>query len=273
MIYKTFLPSTYLNNFVRNYTVIHFQFRKNEIPPTKQRSPKPEQKIVFYIKGSVNLTDTQNGRTRKPPSVAIYSHQISKRNLELSPEFLALIVFLQPGVLHRLIGIPMFDFPSGYVDAELFFGTEVRLISEQLATVESPSLMIPIIEQFMLSKCKQLNAKNAIDLVASHILSDPRSFSLDALADQANLSSKQFYRNFMHRIGMTPKYFSRLTRFNHAYQLKLINPATTWSSIAQEYGYTDYHHLEKEFKEFIGVTPNEWINTELKAPERQLKLR
>jgi AraC-like DNA-binding protein len=273
MIYRTFLPSPYLNNFVRNYTVIHFQFRKNEILPTKQRSPKPEQKIVFYIKGFVNILDPQSGRTRKPPPVAIYNHQISKRSLEVSPEFLALIIYLQPGVLHRLIGIPLFDFPSDYVDAELFFGTEVRLISEQLAAIESPWLMIPIVEQFMLSKCKLLIARNAIDLVANHILSDPRSFSLDSLADQANLSSKQFYRNFIQRIGMAPKYFSRLTRFNHAYQFKLINPATTWSSIAQEYGYTDYHHLEKEFKEFIGVTPNEWINTELKAPERQLKLR
>ena len=252
---------------------MHFQFQKNEIPPTKQRSPKPEEKIVFYIKGFVNLPDTQNGCKRKPPPVAIYSHQVSRRSLEVSPEFLALIVFLQPGVLHRLMGIPMFDFPGDYVDAELFFGTEVRVISEQLAAVESPSLMIPIVEQFMLSKCKQLIAGSAIDLVANHILSDPRTFSLDALADQANLSSKQFYRKFVQRIGMAPKYFSRLTRFNHAYRFKLINPATTWSSIALEYGYTDYHHLEKEFKEFIGVTPNEWIDTELKAPERQLKLR
>lgn len=273
MIYKTFLPSPCLGDVVRNYTVIHFQFNQNEVPPTKQRSPKPEQKIVFYIKGVVNLPDPKTNQTRTPPPVAIYNHQIDKRNLQVTSEFLALIIFLQPGVLHRLMRFHMSDFPGVYLDAELFFGTEVRLISEQLAAAESPLSMISIVEQFLLSKCKGLIARSPIDAVADHILCDPTSFSLDALADQANLSKKQFYRNFIQRIGMAPKLFSRLTRFNHAYQYKLAYPATTWSSIAQEYGYTDYHHLEKEFKEFIGATPKLWINTELKAPERLLKLR
>ncbi|MBX2969788.1 MAG: AraC family transcriptional regulator [Cyclobacteriaceae bacterium] len=273
MIYKSFLPSPCLSDFVRNYTVINFDFTKNETPPTKHRSPKPEQKIVFYIKGRVNLLETQNGRTRTPPPVSIYNHQRDKRNLQVTSEFLAFIIYLQPGVLHRLLEIPMSNFPGDYLDAELVFNTEVRLISEQLAAAESPLLMISVIEQFLLSKSKRLVDRSPIDAVAKYILSGPTSFSLDAIANQANLSTKQFYRNFVQRIGMTPKLFSRLTRFNHAYQYKLVNPATTWSSIAQEYGYTDYHHMEKEFKEFIGATPKEWVNTELKAPERLLKLR
>lgn len=273
MMYKAFLPSPFLCDFVRNYTIIHFQFDQQAAPPPKQRSPKPEQKIVFYIKGSVSLPDLQTGQVRTPPPVTIYSHQRDKRSLQVSSHFLALIIYLQPGVLHRLIGLPMSEFPNEYVDAELFFNTEVRLVSEQLAAAESPNAMISIVEQFLLSKCKRLIERSPIDAVANHILTDPTSFSLDALADQANLSTKQFYRNFVQRIGITPKLFSRMTRFNHAYQYKLLHPMTTWSSIAQEYGYTDYHHLEKEFKEFIGVTPTAWINTELKAPERLLKLR
>lgn len=272
MIYKTFPPSPQLNDVVRNYTIIHFQFNGNQAPPPKQRSPKPEQKIVFYVKGSVNLPDTPSGRIYQPPPIAIYTHQLSKRNLQVTPEFLALIVYLQPGALHRLMGISMSAFPGAYLDAELLFGTGVRLVSEQLAAATSPSVMIPIVEKFMLG-CKQQIKGSMIDTIAGHILSDPASFSLDTLAGQANLSSRQFYRNFLQRIGMTPKLFSRLTRFNHAFRSRLMKPSVSWSSIALEYGYTDYHHLEKEFKEFIGVTPNEWIAAEMQAPERQLNLR
>lgn len=273
MLYKSFLPSPDLANFVRNYTIIHFQFNQNEVPPTKQRSPKPEQKIVFYIKGTVNLVSPQNGKVHIPSPVTIYSHQRDKRCLQVTSEFLALIIYLQPGVLNQLLGIPMPEFPDEYVDAELFFSSDVRLISEQLSEADSPLLMISVIEKFLMSKCKNLILRNPIDAIANQILSDPTSFSLDALAYQANLSTKQFYRNFVKRIGMTPKLFCRLTRFNYAYQFKLTNPSTTWSSIAIEFGYTDYHHLEKEFKEFLGATPKEWINTELMAPERILKLR
>lgn len=273
MVYKSFLPSPFLSQFVRNYTIIHFQFNIDQPPPVKQRSPKPEQKIVFYIKGNVNLPDPKTGAMRKPPPVSIYSHQLDRRSLHISSEFFALIIFLRPGALHRMIRLPMSEFQPAYSDAELFFGTEVRLVTEQLAEADSPAMMIAIAEQFLFERCKMLNKTSLVDTVASSVLADPASFSLDAMAEQACLSTKQFYRKFVDRIGITPKLFSRLSRFNHAYQYKLNHPHVGWSSIAQEYAYTDYHHLEKEFKNFLGLTPKEWIDAELRAPERILKLR
>lgn len=273
MVYQSFLPSPSLSEFVRNYTIIHFQFNLHERPPVKQRSPKPEQKIVFYIKGSVTLPDPNGGPMRTPPPVALYSHQKDRKSLHISSEFLALIIFLKPGALHRLIGLPMSEFQQGYCDAELFFGTDVRLVTEQLAEAANHSLMISVAEQFLLAKCQTRYIKSTVDAIASSVLKDPTSFSLEVMAEQACLSPKQFYRKFVDRIGMTPKLFSRLSRFNQAYQYKLSHPHLAWSSIAQEYAYTDYHHLEKEFKSFLGVTPTEWIDAELAAPERILKLR
>lgn len=271
-MYKAYMPGAALRDVVRNYTIIHFQFDANQAPPPKQRSPKPEQKLVFYINGSVHLQDA-HGTTRTPPPVAIYSHQTEKKNLKVSSDFYAFIVYFQPGVLHRLLHLPMTEFPGEYIDAENFFGTDLRFVNERLAAATDPMQMIAIVEQFLLTHHKKLIAPNAVDAVANYILHDPVAFSLDALADQANLSTRQFYRRFIQRIGLTPKFYSRLTRFNRAYHYKLIHPAVTWSAIAQEYGYTDYHHLEKEFKEFIGTTPKAWIVAELSAPERLLRLR
>jgi AraC-like DNA-binding protein len=115
--------------------------------------------------------------------------------------------------------------------------------------------------------------QHPVDMVATELLADPASFSLNRVAQQACLSTRQFHRTFTRRIGMSPKLFSRLSRFNHAYRYKLIHHDARWSSIAQEFNYTDYHHLEKEFKQFTGLTPEEWLKAELSAPERILKLR
>jgi AraC-like DNA-binding protein len=166
----------------------------------------------------------------------------------------------------------MNEFSDEYCDAEIFFGNEIRLINEQLAEAITGEAMVNIVERFLLSKYR-VERKHAIDVVATHLLSHPTSFSLGQMADEACLSTKQFYRNFVQRIGISPKFFSRLSRFNRAYQYKLAHQDVSWSSIAQEFSYTDYHHLEKEFKSFLGVTPTEWIKIEHKAPERILKLR
>lgn len=191
----------------------------------------------------------------------------------MDAEFSAFIIFLQPGVLYRLIQLPMQEFPNGSFDAELFFGNEVKAVLDQLACADGSSSMISIIEQFLIAKCKQLKVKNSIDTIAGYLLADPTHFSLDAIAAQACLSPKQFYRRFTARIGMSPKLYSRLSRFNHAHRYKITHPFVSWSSIAQEFRYTDYHHMEKEFKQFAGHTPQEWLNIELAAPERILRLR
>ena len=273
MLYKSFSPSLSLTEFVRNYTIIHLQFNATEPAPFKQRSPKPEQKIVFYIKGIPAIHNPATGSIQTPPPVCIFSHQSDKRVFRLTTEFFAFIIYLQPGVLHRLTRLPMIELLHEYCDAELFFGTEVRTVSEQLAAAISYSSMVSVAEQFLLSKCRKLPMTSSIDTIAHHLLVDPTTFSLENIAQQACLSTKQFYRKFTERIGISPKLFSRLSRFNHAYRYKRAHPYISWSSIAQEFQYTDYHHMEKEFKEFTALTPQEWTKTHLTAPERVLKLR
>ncbi|RYY14692.1 MAG: AraC family transcriptional regulator [Chitinophagaceae bacterium] len=273
MMYKSFLASLPLSEFVRNYIIIHLPFRPYEPNLSKQRSPKPEQKIVFYLKGLPAFYNPITGSSQTPPRVSILSHQRDPKTIRLASEFFAFIIFLKPGVLHRLIRLPMTDFPDAAIDAELFFGTEVRLVSEQLASATNHISMISIAEQFLLPKCTQLGTSNLIGMISLKILNDPTTFSLDLVAREACLSTKQFYRRFTEQIGISPKLFSRMSRFNHAYRYKLSHADMSWSAIAQEFCYTDYHHMEKEFKEFTGLTPHVWTNTHLSAPERILKLR
>jgi len=271
MFCKSILPSPPLQEFVRNYKILHLKFNNSYIIPFKHRPPKAEQGIVFYVKGFVDLQNT--GSSQIPAPVSVFSHQTDKKRFQVTPEFLMFTIFLHPGVLHRLIHMPVVDLNQSYHDAELFFGTEVRMITEQLAEVVDYSSMVPIVETFLLTKFRKLQMSNAVDDVANYLLADPTAFSLDSIARQACLSSKQFYRKFVERIGISPKFYSRITRFNQAYQYKIAHPDVYWSSIAQKFCYTDYHHLEKEFKEFTELTPNDWIIENQAAPERILQLR
>ncbi|HEY5746468.1 MAG TPA: helix-turn-helix domain-containing protein [Chryseolinea sp.] len=205
--------------------------------------------------------------------MALFNHPLDRKSFQVTPDFFALVVYLKPGALYRLIRLPMTGFSPECCDAALFFGNEVRQVHEQLAETGRVPAMIAIVEKFLLSKCRQVGTQSPVDVIAARVLSDPTFFSLDAMADEACLSTRQFYRKFVERMGISPKFFSRLSRFNLAYQYKLRHPGVTWSSIAQEFSYTDYHHMEKEFKSFLGLTPGEWVKTELAAPERILKLR
>ncbi|MET0244324.1 MAG: helix-turn-helix domain-containing protein [Flavitalea sp.] len=273
MIFKSYQPCQSLREFVRNYTIINMQFADMDASPLKQRSPKAEQKIAFYLKGSPLISSPSSGEKHIPPNVSIYSHQIEQKDLKLSADFFAFIIFLKPGVLHRLLRLPMNQLSGVAVDAELFFGSEVRQISEQLEAAGTYSSMVAVADNFLARKCTQLKMNDPLDCIATGLLSDPVNFSLNEVARQACMSPRQFFRRFTEHIGITPKLFSRLSRFNLAYKYKIDHPLISWSAIALEFGYTDSHHLDKEFKEFSGRTPQEWLNTHLNAPERILRLR
>jgi len=273
MIFKSISSSPALQEFVRNYTLIHLQFDATRPVPFKHRPPKPEQGIVFYIKGHVNLQNFVTGRQQVPSKVSLFTHQLDRKIFQVSSEFFMFTVFLRPGILHRLINVPSTELNQDYHDAEIFFGTEVREVTEQLYAATTFSSMVAIIECFLLPRFNQMKKGTSVDEIANYLLADPTRFSLDDIARQACLSSKQFYRRFVERIGLSPKFFSRMTRFNLAYHYKIAQPNVSWSSVAQEFCYTDYHHLEKEFKEFTGLTPNEWLKQSEASPERVLQLR
>ena len=273
MIFKSISPGPALQEFVRNYTLIHLKFNAAQPVPFKHRPPKPEQGIVFYIKGFVNLQNSVTGHRQTPPTVSLFTHQTDRKIFQVSSDFFMFTVFLRPGVLHRLISVPSVELDQDYHDAELFFGTEVREVTEQLCAATTFSSMVTIIEDFLLPKFNLMKKGSPVDEIASYLLADPTRFSLDDIARQACLSTKQFYRRFVERIGLSPKLFSRMTRFNLAYHYKIAHMDASWSSVAQEFCYTDYHHLEKECKEFTGVTPNEWVKQSRASPERVLQLR
>ena len=79
--------------------------------------------------------------------------------------------------------------------------------------------------------------------------------NVDQLAYDANMSIRTFERHFIDQVGISPKLFCNITRFNYALALKFKNPQLDWTSIASTCGYYDQMHLIKDFKKFAGYTP------------------
>jgi AraC-like DNA-binding protein len=60
------------------------------------------------------------------------------------------------------------------------------------------------------------------------------------------------------RIGISPKLFVRIVRFEWAMKIKNEHPERSWSEIAQDCNYTDSSHLLREFKEFAEFPPSKF---------------
>jgi AraC-like DNA-binding protein len=81
---------------------------------------------------------------------------------------------------------------------------------------------------------------------------------IDSLAADLNVTPRRLERHFLEHIGMTPKLFSRLVRFDRAVRDLQLRGETPWSQFALAHGFSDQAHFINEFREFAGISPSEF---------------
>jgi AraC-like DNA-binding protein len=273
MIFKDFRPRPQLEEFVEVYHLRHFVFSSHIKLPFKPYPPRPEQCIAFYPRGSELTEVIPDGSIIKKPRSVITGQFTNRINRYSSNEFMIFIVVFKPGALHRLTGISFHHVMNKHIDLEAVFPTETRRVNERLNSSNDYTEMISIIEAYLLSMAKNIKIESRpSDQVVLLLANKPQKYSLDWLARQACLSPRQLERKFYQYLGICPKTFARIVRFDQSYNMRLKNPKDDWLSIAAACGYHDYQHMVRDYKAFANATPNMLFDEEHKAPERILGL-
>ncbi|MGH7526379.1 MAG: AraC family transcriptional regulator [Gemmatimonadales bacterium] len=79
--------------------------------------------------------------------------------------------------------------------------------------------------------------------------------SVDAWSCALGCSARTLERHFGRFVGLSPKEFSRVRRFQRALRLARTRPSLRWAVIAARTGYSDQAHLVREFRQFAGSAP------------------
>lgn len=263
-----------LGEFILRYEVFRFVFGHDVSPPVKYHTPRPEHSLAFYPREAQRFSyiDSNN--------IITYPHAIvnGMHNVPIyrygAHDFLAIRVVFQPGALYRLTAIPSVELTNTFVDAEAIWGRDIRLVSERLNSTDELADMLAIIELFLIGLTQSFRKSyHAIDATSRLILQQQQPISLGQLADQSCLSIRQFIRKFEERIGLSPKQFDRVARFDKAYRMRNKYPNLDWLSIALACGYYDHQHLAKDCKELTYLSPTSFFTQDQKAPEYAFGLR
>ncbi len=97
----------------------------------------------------------------------------------------------------------------------------------------------------------------ALALARFHGASD--DIRVGAVAAESGLSRRRFIEAFVEEVGFTPKLYLRLQRFNRVLGRVFGAEAVDWSEIAYLHGYADQPHFNREFREFSGLTPSQYL--------------
>ena len=163
---------------------------------------------------------------------------------------------------------PFYPFPLGeltdlVVEADLPFGRKFHDVREQLLYAKSVDEMFKLVEGFLLQQARddlreEIPAR-CIEYALSSIIREPSIQRIQQLGEEIGYSQKHFIDLFKQQVGVTPKGYLRIMRFQKAICAIESNKSISWKRIALESGYYDQAHFIHDFKHFSGFTPSEYI--------------
>ena len=269
MVLQEYAPSLMLSEHIRTFRLVHYEFKLDGALPSKAYPPRPEQCLSFYARDFETVEYQNSGTKTGNLSAVLFGHQTEVTNRFVGNNFLLIQVVFKPGGLYRLTGIPSNYLTNQYIDAETVFSKEIKQVNDKINDCKTFLQMIAVVEAFLLQELKRKAFDiHPLDIATTNLFASESIPNVDTLAKKSYQSTRHFERHFKERMGISPKYFLKVLRFENAFRMKNRNPQLDWLSIAVNCGYYDYQHLARDYKDLTGLTPNQFHLMDLKAPER-----
>jgi AraC-like DNA-binding protein len=197
--------------------------------------------------------------------------------LLLRPSGLAAMlgISFHPHGAARLLRVPMCELTDSAVGlADLaFLGARPLLLAlERLRESYSLRVGLAALDGVLQPFAERSSVSD--DPVAHAVLEMERSGGLvriRGLADRLSWSSRQLQRRFRDAVGISPKLFCRMQRFQRVFAA-MDHRSSDWVNAAVDCGYYDQAHLIRDYREFSGKTPTSLPSQEMDLSRRFVRV-
>ena len=256
--FRKYEPSDTQKSIIREFQILHIKWDGADPlpPPFITCLANTEQNLYFYPRDPIKVLNNIDSDGIIAPSANITGPKNRPVGLKFGDDYLMIKVAFLPTGLYRLLKFSMQKTVNTGLNAIEFLSHEIELVNNQLVQSSSYDEMIEIASVFIDKQLqKGIAPEEPIDLVAIKMLDPSAKNTIPEWASMACLSLRQFERSFANRVGISPKMYIRIVRFEHAMKIKNTSPEKSWSDIAKECKYDDSSHLLREFKQFAEFAP------------------
>jgi AraC-like DNA-binding protein len=167
-------------------------------------------------------------------------------------------VHFRPGGAARLLGLRPGEIADAHVGLDEVWGPRATQLRERLCASSAEQERFRILEEALTARLPRGPHERSAVRAALSALDRP-GVAVGAVARQLELSRRRLIEIFTEDVGMTPKRYARVRRFQRALALATRSPTPTWTQLALECGYFDQAHLCREWAELTGVSPGELL--------------
>ena len=255
MRYQKFKPAAALVPFIECY----FIWEGDAVDGLKVQSPPSGFSSMVFNYRAPYLASVYQGRLSEVPRCFVSGQFTSNYTLELKGKIGMAGIVLRPCSLYNFFRIRMSQFVNARVSISFIPGLPEEILYTAVANQSSDEDRVKILEELMLSYLTVGKSNlSVIDEAVDYIDNSKGCMSIEAVAEHLQISRRYLEKKFLEKVGVSPKFYSRLKRFGALSNKIVHSEKIDWQEIVIEYGFHDQSHLVKEFIEFNQMNPSQY---------------
>lgn len=181
---------------------------------------------------------------------------------QIDPAQTVLTIHFRPGGASAFLPAPLHDLEDECVGLEAIWGRAASNLRGRLIDAGSMRERAGMVESFLLARMRSRDpAVGAVLQVAEH----RPSLRVAEACTLTGLSARRLISAFRSEVGLTPKTYLRVRRFQAAMRL-LDAGDVRGARIATDLGYFDQAHFVREFRSFTAMTPTQYVERRTSLP-------
>ena len=249
-IFRYILPSALLQPFIRYYWILN---TNKDIDTLTFPIGCPQ--LIFHRRSRFYIPELNTEQAR----FSISGQVNFPARIQSSGDVETIVVVFQPHAISTMFNIPVSSFYNQEIDGYSLSDKSLNILADDVLNADDAAEAITIIEKRLLSRLEDTAIYNfkRVGVSLKHLFLD-NAINVENMAQLACLSRKQFERVFFNAVGMKPKEYSNVARFQKSLLL-MQNGNRDFADIAYSCGYADQSHFIRECRRYSGTTPAELL--------------
>lgn len=250
-------PTGILSKYINNYFIVETDNSEDYLP-NERVYPCGYATLVFHY-GSPSIFQKKDSIKNIEPNLVICGQQTSYYDLSLSGKTGMILIVFKPHGVKSFFNFPITELLNENLSLHDLLNNEAIELEDKLFNSPSNILRITLLENFLIKRLIQNNEFERVEHAIKIIENSKGQIKTQNIAHEVCLGIKQLERTFSKYVGINPKKYASIIRFQNVIQMRRKHKNSSMFQLAFDNGYYDHAHFIHDFKSFTGLSPKDFF--------------
>ncbi len=251
MLYFERIPTGPLARYVR----VLWYARDHDLVPRRERIlPSGCLQVILNLARNFLLDCPTGSRDRRMPPALIVGARSVYEIVDASDMADLIGIVFAPGGFVSFAGDAVHHFSNQSVPLADVWGSSSDCLRDHLLQLTGPKARLDCLERFLADRLPaQPSMNRMVEFAVDRFRSRPHIATVRDVARSTGWSERRFSQVFREQVGLSPKTWCRIQRFQRAVRQLHAGVDVRWAELALDCGYYDQSHFANEFRAFSGI--------------------